>query len=111
MGEPERLSSEVKSLLKSGVEAWVSAATVWELNIKAAKGKLLMPANFEEALNECGFRELSINWAHAQYTQKLPPLHSDPFDRLIIAQAAVEGLVLISRDKKIHDYPIATLMG
>ncbi len=111
MGEPDRLRSDVRSLLESGVEAFVSAATLWELNIKAAKGRLVIPSNFEQSLMESGFNELGVRWHHAQYTQQLPKLHGDPFDRLLIAQAITEELTLISRDKIVAQYPVSSMQG
>ena len=87
----------------------VSAATVWELSIKAALGRLDLGGvdlAAEIALN--GFVELPITAKHANRAGALPRHHDDPFDRMLIAQAEVEGLTCVSRDQTFGRYDVST---
>ena len=88
----------------------VSAATVWELAIKARRGKLdLGGANLVEEIEESDFVELPMTAQHALIAGSLPPHHEDPFDRMLIAQAKVEDLTIITRDSVFRDYGVAIL--
>jgi PIN domain nuclease of toxin-antitoxin system len=88
----------------------VSAATVWELAIKARRGKLdLEGANLVEEIEENAFVELPMTARHAFIAGSLPPHHEDPFDRMLIAQAKVEDLTIITRDSIFRDYGVAIL--
>ena len=90
-------------------EIFVSAVTVWEVVIKRALGKLAVPDTlFDQAL-AAGCIELPVTWAHARAVETLPPHHADPFDRLLIAQARVEDLVLVSADSTFSHYDVSRL--
>ena len=84
----------------------VSAASMWELGMKAAKGKLAMPDGLEQTVHEHGFARLPITFAHAQRACRLPPHHSDPFDRMLVAQAQIEQLELVTRDDRLRAYEV-----
>jgi len=86
---------------------YVSAASAWEIAIKKALGKLKAPAELAEILEEEGFLELPILFRHAEYLEKLPWHHKDPFDRILIAQALAENLILITADRKFELYGIS----
>lgn len=86
----------------------VSAASVWEIAIKRAKGKLATPENLLERLAE--FRPLPITFAHAQQAGTLPLHHADPFDRMLVAQAQLEGLTLVTGDARIARYQVQVLL-
>lgn len=88
---------------------FVSAASAWEMAIKRSLGKLTYPDELAEALAACGFQTLPISLAHALAAGALPRHHDDPFDRILIAQAQIEGLLLVTRDERIRRYPVATL--
>jgi PIN domain nuclease of toxin-antitoxin system len=88
----------------------VSAATVWEIGIKQALGKLRVPESILDLLQEEGFDELSMTARHAQAAARLPPLHRDPFDRMLVAQACQEGLTLVTHDEAIRAYEVNVLM-
>ena len=88
---------------------FVSAASAWEVAIKQALGKLVMPGDLAAALGQCGFEELTIKVPHALHAGALPRHHDDPFDRMLIAQAQVEELVLLTRDERFKHYDVATL--
>lgn len=90
-------------------ELYVSAASVWEVGIKAALGKLEVPADLFDVAVQAGCRQLPISWTHAQAASALPLHHSDPFDRMLIAQANCEGLVLASADKMMRLYDVELL--
>jgi PIN domain nuclease of toxin-antitoxin system len=87
----------------------VSAATVWEIAIKRALGRLEAPEPLEDELVAHGFRPLPITAEHAERAGGLPLYHRDPFDRMLVAQAQVEDLVLVTRDPAIAAYEVRTL--
>jgi PIN domain nuclease of toxin-antitoxin system len=88
----------------------VSAVSVWEATIKSGLGKLSLPLDRLDAIiRDAGFSELPVIFAHALEVRHLPPLHRDPFDRLLIAQARHERLTLVTRDPAIRRYPVDTL--
>ena len=90
-------------------EVLVSAATCWEIALKRGLGKLTAPADLRGALLSCGFTELDVTTAHALATESLMMHHRDPFDRMLIAQALVEGATLVSRDSSVVAYGIPTI--
>ena len=91
-------------------EAFVSAATIWEIAIKSKLGKLPSAAAAVESMPACftgfGFRLLDINAAHAKRAGSLPLHHRDPFDRMLIAQAMIESLSLVSGDAALMPYGV-----
>ncbi len=84
----------------------VSAATVWEVAIKSSIGKLEIVDDWIAALKADGFRQLPVHWAHAERVRHLDQIHSDPFDRLLIAQAIEERFTLVTADATIPKYPV-----
>ena len=90
-------------------ELVVSAATIWEIAIKRAIGKLRFDRPIVAAVRALGFEILAVTGSHAEYAGGLPRHHDDPFDRLIIAQAYLEGMVLGTQDRLMRPYGIATL--
>lgn len=100
-----RLGPEARRLLVE-FEVLFSAATPWELGMKRVKGKLGFVSSFGEQLGKYGFAELPISVAHAEKQELLPAHHHDHFDRIIIAQAIVEGLVVLSSDRMFSAYPV-----
>lgn len=107
---PGRLRAETRALIASPeTEVWLSAASIWELGLKIARGKLSLGDRFEEKLQADGMEELAVTIAHARGAAALPPLHADPFDRMLIAQALAEGLVLVTSDREIARYDVPVL--
>jgi PIN domain nuclease of toxin-antitoxin system len=109
-----RLGAETRRLIRSPeTSICVSAASIWEISIKAALGRLELREPFAEALphelERQGFRPLTIAFQHALAVRKLPPHHADPFDRMLIAQAPCEDLTLVTSDSRIRDYDIRTI--
>jgi len=90
-------------------EVVVSAATVWEIEIKRAAGRLEAPDDIVGALVANDFDTLSITPAHAITAGRLPAHHSDPFDRMLIAQAQIEGFTFITADSRLSDYDVEFL--
>jgi PIN domain nuclease of toxin-antitoxin system len=88
---------------------FVSAATAWEISIKQALGKLEAPNDLAEALTANRFHALPITVAHALAAGRLPRYHDDPFDRMLVAQAQVEQLTLVTHDPQLQPYGISIL--
>jgi len=99
-----------RTLANPETRVLVSAASVWEIGIKQALGKLRAPESVVELLPEEGFEELSITVRHARAAAALPPLHRDPFDRMLVAQARLDGLTIVTHDEAIQAYGVAVLM-
>jgi PIN domain nuclease of toxin-antitoxin system len=87
----------------------VSVASIWEIAIKAGKGKLKLYDEFDPTLDQEPFARLAILTPHARAVRALPHIHGDPFDRLLIAQARVEDLTLVTRDPLINRYDVSVL--
>lgn len=85
-------------------QVYVSAATTWEILIKKALGKLEAPDDIDSIVEDEGFSKLPISLYHGQLAGSLPMLHRDPFDRMLIAQAQAEGLILVTSDNNIGLY-------
>lgn len=84
--------------------AYVSAASAWEVAIKLALGRLRLPEPFAEGVDASGFTRLPIEFEHAVLAGELPLHHSDPFDRMLVAQARLEGLTLVTHDRRFEPY-------
>ncbi len=107
---PGRLRASTRAAIAAPEnEVVISAASVWELGLKIARQKLSLPDNYAAMLLGDGFVELPVGIGHAQRAMSLPPLHGDPFDRLLIAQALAVGLLLVTSDQAIHRYDVPTL--
>jgi PIN domain nuclease of toxin-antitoxin system len=109
LADDPSLSEAIKIRLDHEPDVYVSAATVWEVAIKQAIGKLPEPADLPERILDSGFRELAIRPDHAIIAGRLPLIHPDPFDRMLIAQAQCEGLTLVTRDSFCQQYEVAVL--
>ena len=101
-----RLRDEARELITASPVVYVSAATTWEIEIKRALGKLKAPVDLEEALSASHFVPLAITVTHSIAAAKLPRHHDDPFDRMLIAQANLEGLTLLTGDLRLKDYRV-----
>lgn len=104
------LSAEAREAISDpSNDSMVSVASAWEMAIKRALGKLDMPDDLGYQLARHGFVPLSINLAHALAAGALPRHHTDPFDRLLIAQAQIEGLTVVTRDVRFAAYGVPIL--
>jgi PIN domain nuclease of toxin-antitoxin system len=113
-GTPERFSATARTLVESREhELYLSAASAWEIAIKHSIGKLQLPeppAVYVPArIHATGVRPLGIDHGHALRVSTLPPHHRDPFDRLLIAQAQIEELTILTSDPMFDAYDVATL--
>ena len=98
--ESESLNARARGIMLDAAEVFVSAASIWEIAIKARLGKLEGdPNEFVAAIDQSGFRELVISAHHAAKVHELPHHHRDPFDRLLITQALCEPLRLLTADR------------
>lgn len=104
-----QLGPQCRDTIASADSAAVSVATVWELGIKFALGKLELDVPLEDLFE--GFDDLPVLRSHALAASRLPLIHRDPFDRLLVAQAEIEGRILVSVDPFIPRYHVSTLDG
>lgn len=87
----------------------VSAASIWEVAIKRAAGRLQAPKDMEGLVRDSGLGRLPITFGHATAAGALPRLHGDPFDRMLVAQAQLEGLTIATADPEIARYDVSVL--
>ena len=105
MQDDSNLSNSARYWLEQAEKVYVSSATLWEIAIKVALGKLQVDcAKLENRLVEAGFLPLPITWTHAGQVRQLPHFHRDPFDRMLIAQAISEPLRLLTHDITLAQY-------
>ena len=111
--EPEQLSSQAKSLIEDPQnQLYFSAASLWEISIKNKLGRADFKVDLavlRRNLLDNGFVEIAINSAHTIGVDTLPNIHKDPFDRILIAQTAVEGVTLMTADSVVAEYPVAVV--
>jgi PIN domain nuclease of toxin-antitoxin system len=112
--EDPQLSLRAKEIIAHGEnEIFLSAASVWEISIKAAKGKLVLPEPpaqyIASRMGLYRFQPLLVQINHAARVYDLPPHHDDPFDRMLIAQSQVEGMPLLSTDAEIRKYQVEVI--
>lgn len=110
----DRLPQPIKDLLEDpAISVTVSVATQWELMVKSMRGRIRLPGSPEQFLidpaEEAGFRVLPIEQRHVLALPELPDIHADPFDRMLIAQAIVDDMDLVTGDDVIRRYPVRTL--
>ncbi len=114
VAEPERIRHDVlETLVAEGHEVYVSAATAWEIVIKHALGKLFLPTQPAEyvppRMAALGHLALSIEQQHALQVAKLPGYHKDPFDRILVAQAQVDGMSIVTADRLVAAYDVRVI--
>ena len=110
LDDPSLLEEEARELIADPRRpVFVSAAVAWEITIKRQIGKLEAPHDLESALEQERFQHLPIEIRHAVAVGKLPSIHADPFDRIQIAQARMEGLTIVTRDRTIPRYDVACM--
>lgn len=105
-----RLTGQARGAMANpDVALFFSAASIWEMAIKRAAGKLEIPQEFVSTLGDRGFSELAISARHGEVAAALPPHHRDPFDRMLVAQAQSEHLTVITNDARIAAYDVPVL--
>ena len=109
-GDPGALPSRVlREIRAEENEKVVSAATVWETAIKRDTGRLAIPGDLAGRVRASGFSELAMRFEHGVAAAELPRLHGDPFDRMLVAQARLEDLTLVTADSQIRRYDVRVL--
>lgn len=107
MSDPNQLSKKIKNIIEDcSSNIYISSVTPWEMSIKKSIGKLNCPDNIEEVIKLNDFKELPITFKHTSELKKLPPHHNDPFDRMLISQARIENLTILTNDEKILAYEV-----
>lgn len=101
-----RLPKPVTRRIQQAKGVLVSAVTAWEIAIKSSLGKLVAKGDVAEAMADYGFEALPIHVSHADAVRKLPALHRNPFDRMLVAQAQVEDLIIVSADPALRHYDV-----
>ncbi|NEP11922.1 MAG: type II toxin-antitoxin system VapC family toxin [Symploca sp. SIO2C1] len=112
--QPEKLSEEViEKIADENNEVWFSVASIWEMGIKVSIGKLPLPEQIDDyvptRMTQLGARSLEITASHALRVAVLPLHHRDPFDRMLIAQAQIEDMMLVSADSIFNQYEVSLL--
>ena len=102
----DELPEEVVRRIQRADEVFVSAASAWEIAIKSDLGKIKTRVSIGDVIDDYGFSELPILAKHADALKRLPRHHRDPFDRILICQALVEELVLVSTDRAFRKYDV-----
>jgi PIN domain nuclease of toxin-antitoxin system len=104
-----RLGSDARAAIRDAAVVWVSSASAWEVAIKTALGRLRLAASFAEGVAASGFDRLAITFDHAEAVASLPRHHADPFDRMLVAQARVERMTLVTADRAFAGYDVRCL--
>ena len=108
---PGRIPASVLRRIQTAQEVYLSAVTAWELAIKQSLGKLTLHRPVSDLLLTHKMSELPVSIRHGEAVRDLPLHHHDPFDRLLVAQAMVEGLVLVTGDRKLLQYGVPVLLA
>lgn len=104
------LSDEARDLIeREATSVHVSAASIWEIEIKRAAGRLAAPDDAVSMVRRSGFLPVPMTFEHAVEAGRLPMLHGDPFDRMLIAQARLEGMTLATADAALARYDVRTV--
>lgn len=110
LADSSKLSASAREVIAdNGNVVIVSAATIWEIRIKQALGKLEIAPNYYEVIAQQGFEMLSISPIHAHAVGDLAAVHRDPFDRMLITQAKLEGLTIVTHDAVFKEYDVPIL--
>lgn len=108
--DSKRLGADARRAIARADTVWISAASAWEVAVKVALGKLRVPGPFADAVEASQFSGLPIGFEHAALVGRLPRHHGDPFDRMLIAQAIVEGATVVTHDAQFEAYAVPVLM-
>lgn len=107
--DSRRLARAARETIATAEIVWVSAASGWEIAIKRQLGRLKLDEPFAFLVEDSDFSALHVTFAHAEQTGALPAHHSDPFDRMLVAQARVEGATVVTHDRQFQPYDVPIL--
>jgi PIN domain nuclease of toxin-antitoxin system len=110
LADSRRLSKRARTVIEDSEIVWVSAVSAWEIETKRARGLLEAPDDLETTLRAHDLKSLALTMAHAVAAGRLPHHHRDPFDRMLIAQAAIESLALLTADKQQAAYDVQVIL-
>jgi PIN domain nuclease of toxin-antitoxin system len=110
LADSPRLSKKARAAIENSEIVWASAVSAWEIEVKRARGLLEAPDDLEATLLSRDLRMLSLTVAHAIAAAHLPPLHRDPFDRMLVAQSAIESLTLLTADQRQAAYDVPVIL-
>lgn len=105
-----RLARSARDEIQTAESVEVSVVSAWEIALKAAAGKLKSPPDLERAILDSGLTTTSLHFADVAEAERLPLHHGDPFDRMLVAQARVRGLTLMTRDEQLGRYAVPLLL-
>lgn len=108
-GQTDLMPRATAAIAAPESDVTVSAASIWEISIKKGRGRLRAPDELVRAIEAEEFHEMPIRMIHAERAGALPPHHADPFDRMLIAQAQLEGLTIVTSDKAFEAYGVPLL--
>ena len=106
LADDPRLTQRMRQILQGAEQRFLSAVSIWEIEIKRALGKLWLEDDIVDIAGRTGFTPLAITWDHAAEAGRLPAHHADPFDRLLIAQARTEALPILTADRQFATYDV-----
>lgn len=108
--EPKNIATKARNIIANKEEnIYVSSASLWEMAIKKGVGRLKFPSNLLEIITGEGFNIIPINASESLSVADLPLIHHDPFGRMLVMQAKLNDMILITRDETIMKYPVITL--
>lgn len=110
LADDTRLDPNIADIIRGNI-CYVSSASIWEISIKCSLGKLSVPEDYVQQLEKEGFIKLPITHEQSQNILRLPDIHKDPFDRMLVSQAQLENFVLITSDKILSEYPCRTVLN
>ena len=111
LADSPRLSKRARRAIEESGAVFVSAVSAWEIELKRTRGLLRAPDNLEATLRARDLRPLSLTVAHAVAAGRLPLYHRDPFDRMLVAQASLESLTLLTVDKQQAAYGVPVILA
>ncbi|MEU3203689.1 type II toxin-antitoxin system VapC family toxin [Streptomyces sp. B27] len=111
MADAPHLPDRIKGLIDTGSAVHVSAVSPWEITIKQFLGEVEGPGDLAEQVRDLSFLSIPVTAAHGVRAGRLPILHTDPFDRILVAQAQAEGLAVVTRNVYIPQYDVQTVLA
>jgi|ERR1039458_1545128 PIN domain nuclease of toxin-antitoxin system len=106
LNDDSRLGPKARQIIKDSQDIAVSEVSLWEISIKISIGKLQPIPDLLDTVHDLGFRRLGLDNEYLSFYEKLPLIHRDPFDRMLVAQTSVEGISLVTSDTFLKDYGI-----